>query len=203
MRGLGVIVNVIAVIVGSLLGLLMRKGVSKRFQDIAMQACGVSTIFIAISGAIKEMAKVSGKSLEMNGTMLMIISLIVGSLIGEAINIEKRVEHFGDWIKLKVAAVNNRKQQAIESSKESSKKSSKSNVSNDRFTEGFMTSTLIICVGAMAVVGSIQDGLTGDASMIYAKSVMDFIIVTILAATMGIGVMFSAFSVLVYQGLIT
>ena len=172
MRGFGVIVNVIAVIIGSMIGLLMRKGVSKRFQDIAMQACGISTIFIAIAGAIKEMAKVSDKGLEMNGTMLMIISLIVGSLIGEAINIEKRVEHFGDWIKFKVADA---------SKKKAAKKGVKTNhsqteVSNDRFTEGFMTATLIVCVGAMAVVGSIQDGLTGDASMIYAKSVMDFIL---------------------------
>ena len=112
--------------------------------------------------------------------MLLIFSLVIGSLIGEAINIEKRMESVGEKVKRLVKMKN-----------------------DNRFVDGFVTASLIICVGAMAIVGSVEDGLTGDSSMLVAKSMLDFVIITVLTATYGIGAAFSAIPLFVYQGGIT
>ncbi len=180
MIGLGTIVNVLAVIIGGSIGLIFNGGLKKRYQDILMQALGLSTIFIGVSGTLKGMFRIIGDTIETSGTMIMIVSLVVGALIGELIDIEKRMEQFGEWLKNRV----------------------KGN-SHPKFVEGFVTSSLIICVGAMAVVGSLQDGLTADASMLYTKSALDFVVVLISASTLGIGVLFSAIPLGIYQGLIT
>lgn len=180
MIGLGTIVNVLAVICGSFIGMLCNGGLKQRFQDILMQVLGLATMFIGASGALKGIFVFHGETIETTGTMLMIISLVVGALIGEWINIEKRMEHFGEWLKVKVKGRD-----------------------NQRFVEGFVTASLVICVGAMAVVGALQDGLTGDASMLYTKSILDFVIVLIFAATLGSGVLFSAIPLGIFQGSIT
>ena len=180
MVGTGTIVNVAAVIIGGGIGMLVRGGIKQRFQDILMQALGLSTLFIGVSGALKGMFTVNGEGLETGGTMVLILSLVLGALIGEGINIEKQFERFGEWLKRKV-------------------KSS----GDSRFVEGFVTASLVICVGAMAVVGSLQDGLTGDASMLYTKSILDFVIVLVLASALGKGVLFSALPLGILQGSIT
>ncbi|MDD6237221.1 MAG: DUF554 domain-containing protein, partial [Clostridiales bacterium] len=169
-----------AVIIGGGIGMLVRGGIKQRFQDILMQALGLSTLFIGVSGALKGMFTVNGEGLETGGTMVLILSLVLGALIGEGINIEKQFERFGEWLKRKV-------------------KSS----GDSRFVEGFVTASLVICVGAMAVVGSLQDGLTGDASMLYTKSILDFVIVLVLASALGKGVLFSALPLGILQGSIT
>lgn len=180
MIGTGTIVNVAAVIIGGGIGMLIRGGIKQRFQDILMQALGLSTLFIGVSGALKGMFTVNGEGLETGGAMVLILSLVLGALIGEGINIEKQFERFGEWLKRKV----------------------KSN-GDSRFVEGFVTASLVICVGAMAVVGSLQDGLTGDASMLYTKAILDFVIVLVLASALGKGVLFSALPLGILQGSIT
>lgn len=180
MIGTGTLVNVAAVIIGGGIGMLIRGGIKQRFQDILMQALGLSTLFIGVSGALKGMFTVNGEGLETGGAMVLILSLVLGALIGEGINIEKQFERFGEWLKRKV----------------------KSN-GDSRFVEGFVTASLVICVGAMAVVGSLQDGLTGDASMLYTKAILDFVIVLVLASALGKGVLFSALPLGILQGSIT
>ena len=181
MRGLGVIVNTIAVIIGGMIGLLLKRGLSERFQSILTKACGISTIFIGASGALAGMLAVNADgSLSTQGTMLLIFSMVLGGFAGEALNIEARLETVGEKLKTAVKSKG-----------------------DGRFVEGFVSASLIVCVGAMAIVGSIQDGLTGDHSMIFAKSVLDFVIVLVLASSTGLGAVFSALAIFVYQGAIT
>ena len=181
MRGLGVIVNTAAVVAGGLTGLLLKKGLSERFQDILTKACGISTMFIGAAGTLQGLLRVGEDgSLSTQGTMLLIFSLVLGGFAGEALDIEAWLERVGEWLR---GAVKSR--------------------GDGHFVEGFVSASLIVCVGAMAIVGSIQDGLTGDQSMIFAKSVLDFVIVLVLASTCGVGAVFSAAAIFVYQGALT
>lgn len=180
MIGTGTLINIVAVVVGSFIGLAMKGGIRKKLQDTMMQALGMSTIFIGGAGALKGMLLIGENGLETQGSLMLILSLVIGSFFGEWIDIELRLENAGEWLKKKINAQG-----------------------ESRFVEGFVSSSLIICVGAMAVVGAIQDGLTGDASMLIAKSLLDFVLVIVLASTMGIGVLFSAVTVGIYQGGIT
>ena len=146
-----------------------------------MKAIGVATVFIGISGAMAGLLKVNeGGSIETQGTMLLIISLLVGTFLGELLKIEDKLEGMGDFIKSKIKSKD-----------------------DGNFTESFVTSTLIFCVGAMAIVGSLNDGLTGDYSMLAAKSILDGLIALIMASTLGVGTLFSIFPVVLYQGSIT
>jgi uncharacterized membrane protein YqgA involved in biofilm formation len=180
MIGLGTIVNTAAVILGGLLGMLLKNGIAKRFEKILMQSLGLATIFIGISGVLKYMLVVENGIIDTQGAILLIFSLVIGCLLGQWLDIESKMENIG--VKLKAVA----------------------KVKNDnRFVDGFVTASLIICVGAMAIVGAMQDGLTGDSSMLIAKSLLDFVIVAVLAAAYGIGAVFSAVPIFVYQGIIT
>ena len=180
MIGLGTIANTAAVILGGVLGLLLKNGIAKRFENILMQALGLATVFIGISGVLKYMLVVEAGGISTQGTMLLIFSLVIGCLVGEWVDLESKMEDIG--IKLKALA----------------------RVKNDnRFVDGFVTTSLIICVGAMAIVGAMQDGLTGDSSMLIAKSLLDFVLVAILTAAYGIGSAFSAIPIFIYQGAIT
>lgn len=180
MNGMGTIVNTIAVIVGGLLGMLIKGGLKQRYQDTLMQALGLATLFIGISGAMKGMLTIIENQIETQGTMLLIASLVFGALVGEFFNIEKRLEQLGDWLKRKVKVKN-----------------------DSSFVDGFVTSSLVICVGAMAIVGALQDGLIGDSSTLFAKAILDFGIVMVFASTLGVGVVFSAIPLFIYQGSIT
>ncbi len=180
MIGLGTIVNAAAVVVGAVLGMLFHGGLKERFQNIVMKAIGLSVMFIGISGALENMLVVTAAGVETTGTMEMIIALVIGGILGEWIDIEKRMEQFGEFLKNKVRSKN-----------------------DPLFVEGFVSASLIICIGAMAVVGAIQDGIYQDRTMLYAKAVLDFVIVMVLASSYGKGVAFSALPLFVYQGLIT
>lgn len=180
MIGLGTIINTAAVLVGGLLGLLLKNGIAKKFEHILMQALGLATIFIGAGGVLKYMLVIENGGLTTRGIMLLIFSLVLGSLLGQWLDIEAKMELLG--VKLKAVA----------------------RIKNDsRFVEGFVTTSLIICVGAMAIVGAMQDGLSGDRSLLVAKSLLDFALVAILASAYGIGAMFSALPIFVYQGTIT
>lgn len=176
---LGTLINTGAVIAGGLLGITLKKGIPERCREVLMQACGVSTIFIGAGGVMSKMLTFTDGTLETQGTMLLIFSMIIGSLMGSLLDIEQRLEELGEFLKRKFHTEN-----------------------DSLFVEGFVTSTLVICIGAMAIVGSIEDGLTGNYSTLTAKAILDFVIVTIFASTLGKGVIFSALPLFLYQGAI-
>ena len=182
MIGMGTLVNSILVLIGSTIGILIKGGLKEKYQVTTMNALGLAVMFIGISGALQGLLLVEGNQLTSTNVMLMIISLALGAFIGEGIDIEARLDRLGEWIKktLKV-------------------KDDKGN----SFVEGFVNSSLLFCVGAMAIVGSLQDGLAGDPSILIAKGVIDGVVAIFFASTLGIGVFFSVISLLLYQGGIT
>lgn len=175
MYGLGTIINVAGILLGGLIGMLFGKFITPRFQEILMKGNGVCVVFLGISGALAEM--LPEKS---DGALMLIVSVAVGSLLGELLNIEKRVEDFGEWLKVKT-----------HSNGEAS------------FANGFLTTSVTVCVGAMTIIGSIQDGISGDYSILLAKTILDFILVIIMTASLGKGCIFSVIPVIVIQGGIT
>ena len=181
MIGLGTIINVIAIVLGTVLGILLHKYIPQRLQKTVVSGIGLSVCFVGISGVISKMVFIKNDGLDTKDTMLMVASLVIGAFIGELIDIEKWLERFGDFCKSKLKTGNK----------------------NSRFTEGFVSASLLFCVGAMAIVGSLEDGLSGNYSTLFAKSLMDGTMSIFFAATMGIGVCFSIIPVFVYQGGIT
>lgn len=181
MTGLGTFVNVVTILVGATIGLFVKGGLSKRFQDTVTMAIGLSTMFIGISGALAGLLVIAETGITTQNTMLMIGSLMIGALLGEWIDIEARLEGLGLWCKARIP----------------------SGDKNTTFVEGFVTSSLLFCVGAMAIVGSLEDGLSHNYSTLFAKSIMDGVMAIIFTASLGVGVYLSAFTVLIYQGTIT
>ncbi|MFR0735817.1 MAG: DUF554 domain-containing protein [Oscillospiraceae bacterium] len=157
----------------SIIGMIFKSKISKRFQDIIMQVMGLAVMFIGASGALRGIFTVKDGFLETGGTMLMIASLTIGALLGELINIEAQMERFGEWLKEKA-------------------KSS----GDTKFVEGFVTASLTVCIGAMAIVGSIEDGISGNHDTLFAKAVLDLVIVMVCVA-------FSAIPVAILQGTVT
>ena len=180
MIGLGTIINVGGILAGGLLGFLFGRFLQERHQDALSKVCGVATLFIGISGALEEMLTVEGSGVVSSGTMLIIGCLAIGALIGEMLNIEDGFERFGQWLKLKTG-----------------------NAKDKRFVDGFVTASLTVCIGAMAIVGAIQDGLEGDYSILATKAILDLIIIMVMTASMGKGCLFSAIPVAVLQGGVT
>ena len=177
---MGTIINIAAIFIGGLLGLIVGKAISKRFQDILYMVCGISTLFIGIGGVMQHMLVVENNTLNTQGTMMVLASLTLGALIGEGINIEKRFEQFGEWLKKKTG-----------------------NSGDASFIDAFVTASLTVCIGAMAIVGAIQDGMTGDFSILAAKSILDLVIICIMTASMGKGCIFSLVPVGLLQGSVT
>ncbi len=168
---LGTIVNTIAVIIGASIGMFFKKGIPQKLSDTMMKGLGLCTLFLGISG-----------SLDGQNSLILIISIVVGALIGEGIDLDARLNRLGNWLENKFK------------SKDGSKVS---------IAEGFVSASLLFCVGAMTIVGSLQSGLQGNHEMLFNKSMLDFVAAIIFASTMGIGVMVSAAFVFVYQGAIT
>ncbi len=174
MFGLGTIINCSAIVVGGLFGLLFGRFVKEHIQDSLTKACGVCTLFIGISGALEKMQA------NENSGLLIVVCLALGTLIGELLNIENLFERFGEWIKQKTG-----------------------NDKDNRFIDAFLCSSLTVCIGAMAIVGSIEDGLSGDYSILATKAILDFIIIMAMTCAMGKGCIFSAIPVGVFQGSFT
>ena len=162
------VVNGVAILIGALIGNMLRGGISERFRNVLMQAMALAVMLIGVTGAIKT-----------TDALIVVISLAIGSVIGEGVNIEKRLEGMGDALKSRIKGA------------------------EATFTEGFVSASLIFCVGAMAIVGSLDAGLRGEYSTILTKSLIDGITAAMLASTLGIGVAFSGLAVFLYQGLIT
>jgi uncharacterized membrane protein YqgA involved in biofilm formation len=165
---LGTIVNALAIVAGSLLGLLFRGGIPDQYCRTVMQAMGLVVILIGLQSAIKT-----------DAILMVIISLGIGSLLGEWLRIEDRLERLGKILEARFSK------------------------SGDGIAKGFVTASLIFCVGAMAIVGALESGLAGNHQTLFAKSTIDGITSIVFASTMGLGVIFSAVSVFIYQGIIT
>ena len=168
---LGTIVNTIAVIIGAGIGMFLKKGIPDKLADTMMKGLGLCTLFLGISG-----------SLDGQNSLIMIISIVAGALIGEGIDLDAKLNQLGNWLENKFK------------SKDGGKVS---------IAEGFVSASLLFCVGAMTIVGSLQSGLQGNHEMLFNKSMLDFVAAIIFASSMGIGVMLSAAFVFVYQGAIT
>ncbi len=174
MPGMGTLINVIGILAGGMLGMWFGKRFSSRMQETLNRACGISVLFIGMAGALEEMMKNDGRS------MFIVICIVLGGLIGELIDIEGWFERFGKWLKIKSG-----------------------NAKDPMFVEGFVTASLTVCIGAMAVVGAIEDGIHGDFSILATKAVLDLVLVMIMSGYMGIGCVFSALPVAVFEGLMT
>lgn len=181
MTGLGTMVNAAAIILGSAAGLLLKGGLPKRLQDTITSAVGLCVIFVGATGALSGLFTVSGGALETKDTMMMIFSMAAGAALGEWLDIERRLENLGKWCRARIP----------------------SGHAGAGFVDAFVTSSLLFCVGAMAIVGSLEDGLNHEFSTLFAKSVMDGIMAVVFSAAMGIGTIFSVIPVVIYQGSIT
>ncbi len=164
---IGAIVNTLAAVVGGLLGSLLKKGIPERFADLVQKGLALCVLYIGIKG-----------SLVGTNTLVTILSLVLGAILGELLNIDGAIERLGAWAQRKLSK------------------------GGSRLGEAFVTASLLFCVGSMAVVGSLQSGLTGNHETIFTKSMLDFVSAIILASTLGLGVCLSGAFVLVYQGAI-
>lgn len=180
MIGLGTIINVAGILAGGLCGLLFGKRVTERYRTILLSAIGVCTLFLGIGGCMEAMLTVEEDTLTTGGSMMMIVCMALGAFLGELIDLEGRLERFGEFLKRRSRSEG-----------------------DSRFVEGFVTTSLTVCVGAMTVVGSIKDGLQGDYTILAAKTALDFILVLIMTVSQGKGCIFSAVPVIVLQGGIT
>ena len=180
MTGLGTIVNCAAVIVGALIGMLFKKALKERFCELITQSMGLAVIFIGAAGGV-------GRIIELNKTengtvqiVMMVLAFTLGSFLGELINIQHLTERFASWLKVKTKSEN-----------------------DSGFVSGFVSASLTICVGAMAVIGPIQDALSHDYSTLFTKAVLDLVIIMVMASAMGKGTAFSVIPLAAVQGSIT
>ncbi len=180
MRGLGTIINCAAIAAGGLAGHFTNRLFREGSEEALSTACGISVIFIAVAGAMQGMLRIDGGALVSGRSMLVVLCLAAGTVIGELIGIEDGFVKFGEWLKIKTG-----------------------NGGDSRFVDAFVTASLTVCIGAMAVVGAIQDGISGDYSTLAVKSVLDFIIVAVMTSSRGKGCAFSAIPVFLFEGTIT
>lgn len=180
----GSIINALAIVAGSAIGLLL-KWLARRFssilpagagqlghrlQEIIMQGVALCVLYIGISGSLKG-----------SNTLVAILSMVLGAIIGETLDLDRRMKQLGDWVQSKTQKL----------------------AGGTSVSEGFVTASLLFCVGAMAIVGSLENGLTGNYDTLKAKSLLDGISSIVFASSLGIGVAFSGVAVLIYQGLIS
>ena len=180
MTGLGTIVNCAAVIVGALIGMLFKKALKERFCELITQSMGLAVIFIGAAGGVGRIIELNKAE---NGTVqivMMVLAFTLGSFLGELINIQHLTERFASWLKVKTKSEN-----------------------DNGFVSGFVSASLTICVGAMAVIGPIQDALSHDYSTLFTKAVLDLVIIMVMASAMGKGTVFSVIPLAAVQGSIT
>lgn len=168
---IGTIVNSLAIIAGSLLGLFLKSGISERYREILMHGVSMAVILVGLKSALVA-----------NQLLVVILCLVSGGVAGEFLQIEQHFENLGRFLEDKLAAHTG---------------------NTTSFAKGFVTASLVYCVGSMAIVGSLESGLTGNHQTLFAKSILDGVISIVFASTMGIGVLFSSVAVFIYQGTIT
>lgn len=165
---LGTLVNVAAIIIGGLVGILLKKGVSPKIGDTVMKGLALSVLLVGVMNALK-----------VDNVLLVFFAMVLGGVCGEWLDIDLTLKHFGDAVGARLKG------------------------KGGSVSEGFVTGSLMYCVGAMAIVGSLESGLSGNHQVLFAKSMLDGVVSVILASTLGIGIVLSSFSVLIYQGAIT
>lgn len=170
----GTLVNCVAVIIGGFIGLLLKKGIKESYTVSINKALGLAVLIIGMNGVIANMFTVENGKLSSSGELLLIVSLVLGTLIGELFRFD---EHFGNFCK-----------------------NIEKRFKAKGFASGFINGTVLFCVGAMSIVGSINDGLTGDSSILFVKSALDGVNAIIFGATLGFGVIFTCVPMLIYQG---
>lgn len=207
MIGIGTLINTAAVAGGGITGHFAGRFFTRTQQDAINMACGISVLFIAIAGAMEGMLQITmtaaqeagsaaaagvaagavsgavplaGAALTSGRSMFIVLCLALGTVLGELLHIEEGFERFGTWLKIRTG-----------------------NAKDARFVDAFVTASLTVCVGAMAIVGALQDGVTGNYSTLAVKSVLDFIIVAVMTSSMGRGCAFSAIPILLFEGSIT
>lgn len=180
MIGLGTIINVLAIVVGGVIGLLGGKCLSERYQEALLRTMGVCVLFVAVAGVMEKMLTIEGGHLVSDGTLMLVISTGIGCILGEALDLHGRMERFGRWLREKSG-----------------------NGEDKQFLDAFITATMTVCIGAMAIVGAVEDGLYGDFTILATKSLLDFVIILVMASSMGKGCLFSAIPVGVFQGSVT
>lgn len=172
---MGTLINALLILVGGAIGLIFKKAVSKQMEFSIHKATGVAVLIIGICGVLSAMLKTNANGgVSSSGELILVVSLALGTFVGELLKLDERLNKGCKWIE------------------------SKCKMSN--FSTGFITSTMIYCIGAMAIVGAINDGLLGDSSTLITKGIIDGITSVVLAASLGYGVLFSAIPILVYQG---
>lgn len=180
MIGLGTIINSVSIVAGGVIGHFTGRLFKVDQQEAINKACGVSVLFIAVAGAMEGMLHIEGGGITSGKAMLVVLCLAIGTIIGEIIGIEKAFERFGEWLKHKTG-----------------------NSKDANFVNAFVTASLTVCIGAMAIMGAIQDGILGDYTTLAVKSVLDFIIVAVMTSSMGKGCAFSAIPIFLFEGGIT
>ena len=180
MIGTGTLINVAAIVIGGAIGLAGGKWLNDRTQETLIRGMAVCVLFVAIAGVLEEMLVVQNGMLATQGTLMLVISVAIGGLLGELLDLDGRLESFGRWLREKSG-----------------------NGKDARFLDGFITATMTVSIGAMAIVGAVEDGIYGDYTILAAKSLMDFVIILVMASSMGKGCLFSAIPVGIFQGTFT
>ena len=180
MIGLGTIINVAAIIAGGVIGIVGGKWLSERCQETLIRAMGICVMVVGLAGALEKMLSVDGGKLTSGGTMMLVVSMAIGALVGEVLDLDRRMEGFGRWLREKSG-----------------------NGKDNLFLDAFITATMTVCIGAMAIVGAVEDGINGNYTILAAKALMDFVIILVMASSMGKGCIFSAVPVGIFQGSVT
>ncbi len=180
MIGIGTTINTAGVIIGGIAGMLFGNLLKESYRDALRTAIGISVIFLGISGVMEQLLKTGDGISTAGRTMIMTGSLALGTLIGEAMGMERVFEKFAEFLQRKSG-----------------------NASDSQFVSAFVSATLTTCVGALAIMGAIKDGLTGDWSLLATKTLLDFITIMIMTSSLGKGCIFCAIPIFLYQGLLT
>ena len=180
MPGLGTLINIAGILLGGFCGLLFGRFLKESHRQTLSRVCGVCVLFIGIGGALEGLLSVENGQLISGNSMLMVLCLSLGALIGELLRIEDGFERFGVWLKQKTG-----------------------NAKDKQFVEGFVTASLTVCIGAMAIVGALQDGLEGNYATLATKAILDLVIIMVMTCSLGKGCIFSALPVAVLQGGVT
>lgn len=180
-RGLGTAINVSAIIAAGIIGIFCRRLIKERYQETMLKATGFAVMFIGAAGTLSKMLMITDNgTLTSSGTINLLISMAIGGLLGEIIDIDGLLQKFGTWLRHKSGSDG-----------------------DSKFIDGFVTASLTVGIGAMGIMGSINDGMLGDYSILAAKAAIDFVIILAMAASMGKGCIFSSITVLVVQGILT
>ena len=176
----GALINGALIIIGGLTGRLVGRLVTEKIRETVIKGIGVSVMMMGISGTLSKMFMTESTGITTEGSIMLVVCMAIGAVIGEAVDIDGGMDRFGEWLKQKTG-----------------------NARDNEFVDAFVTTTLIVGVGAMAVMGSIEDGLSGDNTVLIVKAIIDLITVTFLSSALGKGCLFSFIPVTLFEGILT